>query len=127
MQYSPKLKKAAEEIKEILNRYDIAGVVLLHTPGHSEYLLRLDPSYSCANMNEKTGEVRLKATEALYGKEKRDKMLEDTANMIVCLSDLAKMQAMNLIKLHQLKEKPYILQNRTSLITGILLNLRNND
>ena len=107
MQYSPKLKKAAEEIKAILTKYDIAGVVLLHTPGHSEYLLLLDPSYSCANMNEKTGEVRLKATEALHGKKKRDQMLEDTTNMIVCLSDVTAMQAMNLIELRKLLETKF--------------------
>jgi len=31
MQYSPKLKKAMEEIKAILKRDDIAGIVVLHT------------------------------------------------------------------------------------------------
>lgn len=107
MQYSPKLKKAAAEINEILKKYDIAGVVLLHTPGHSEYLLKLDPSYSCANMNEKTGEVRLKATEAMYGKVKRDKMLEDTTNMVVCLAHIASMEAMNLINLQKMLETKF--------------------
>lgn len=41
MQYNPKLKKAADEIKLILQKYDIAANVILHTPGHSEYLYRL--------------------------------------------------------------------------------------
>lgn len=48
MQYSPKLKKAAEEIKQILQKYDIAANVILHTSGHSEYLLHITPTYSCA-------------------------------------------------------------------------------
>jgi hypothetical protein len=31
MQYSPKLKKAMEEIKAVLNKHDIAASVILHT------------------------------------------------------------------------------------------------
>lgn len=50
MQYSPKLKKAMEDIKKILHENDIAGFVVLHTPGFSEYLNRVDPSYSCAKL-----------------------------------------------------------------------------
>lgn len=59
MQYSPKLKKAMEEIKRILKDHDIAASVVLHTPGHSEYYLRINPSYSCATLNK--GELRVKA------------------------------------------------------------------
>lgn len=46
MQYSPKLKKAMAEIKAIADKYDIAAIVCLHTPGHGEYLLKVDPLYS---------------------------------------------------------------------------------
>lgn len=56
---------------------------------------------------KKTGEVRLKATEAMYGKTKRDKMIENTTNMIVCLSEITAMQAMNLIKLQELLESKF--------------------
>jgi hypothetical protein len=47
MQYSPKLKKAMEEIKGILHKHDIAATVVLHTPGFSEFLNYISPSYSC--------------------------------------------------------------------------------
>lgn len=50
MQYSPKLKNAMEEIKLIIDKYDIAACVVLHTPGFSEFLNKIDPSYSCAKI-----------------------------------------------------------------------------
>ena len=47
-----KLKQAAEEIKEILRKHDIAGAIGLHTPGHGEFFLHVHTSYSCAYMYE---------------------------------------------------------------------------
>ena len=64
MQYSPKLKKAAEEIKSILKKYDIAANVVLHTPGHSEYLLEITPTYSAAWLEN--GIVRFRARASDY-------------------------------------------------------------
>lgn len=52
MQYSPKLKIAMDEIKQVLKKHDIAGFVVLHTPGFTEYLNRVDPSYSSTFMDE---------------------------------------------------------------------------
>jgi hypothetical protein len=48
MQYSPKLKTAMAEIKAILKKHDIGAFVILHTPGFSEYVNEISPSYSCA-------------------------------------------------------------------------------
>lgn len=101
------------EINEILKKYDIAGVITLHTPGHSEYLLKLDPSYSCATLT--SDGIRLKATEAMYGKKKRDQMLDDTANMVVCLAESTGRLAMNLIDLEDLiKTKFEIIKGKDS-------------
>lgn len=47
---SPKLKQAMEQIKQILQAHDIAAVVVLHTPEHSEFLMKIDPSYSVAKL-----------------------------------------------------------------------------
>ena len=58
MQYSPKLKVAIEEIKQILKNNDIAGFVVIHTPGFSEFLNHVETSYSCAKVQG--DEVRLK-------------------------------------------------------------------
>jgi len=69
MQYSPKLKVAMEEIKAILAKNDIAGMVLLHTPGHGEYFIKVDPTYSCAFIeNEK---LRIRSKLAEYGGDRK--------------------------------------------------------
>ena len=44
MQYSPKLKRVLAEIKAILDKEDIAGSIVLHTPGFGEFLLKIDTS-----------------------------------------------------------------------------------
>jgi hypothetical protein len=68
MQYSPKLKKAMQEIQDILSKHDIAGVVVIHTPGHTEYLNKLDPTYSCVTF---TGDkLRFKSQLADYNGDK---------------------------------------------------------
>jgi len=86
MQYSPKLKKAAEEIKSVLKKYDIAASVVLHTPGFSEFVLEITPSYSCATLNH--DHVRFKAKKEDFNNElKRHQVIEDTANMMNLLSD----------------------------------------
>jgi ribonuclease HII len=79
MEYSPKLKMAMEEIKATISKYDIAAIVIIHTPGHSEYLQKIDPSYSCASFEQ--GGLKLVAKASELGKEKRDQLLTDTANM----------------------------------------------
>jgi hypothetical protein len=50
MKYSPKLRTAMEEIKAVIKKHDIAGVVVLHTPGYGEHFIKIDPSYSCAKI-----------------------------------------------------------------------------
>jgi len=112
MQFDPKLKNAMEEIKQILKNYDIAGIVVLHNNtgpdnGHGEYMMKIDPSYSCANLNDSTGELRLKATEEMYGKAKRDRMLEDTANMFVMLTEGVAKRAMDLMAIEEMLKKKF--------------------
>lgn len=89
MDYNPTLKKAMEEIKAILDKYDCAGLVVLHKPGNSEYLMKLNPSYSCAFVDDASGGIRVRAKKADYvGKEKeRDQKLADTSNMFRLLTD----------------------------------------
>jgi hypothetical protein len=83
MQYSPKLKMAMEEIKAILKKHDIAGMVILHTPGFTEYLNKIDPSYSILKIKDGEG-FSFNAHSNHFGgdKEKRDKAAADTRNMI---------------------------------------------
>jgi hypothetical protein len=74
MQYSPKLKKAMEEIKAIVKKYDIGAAVVLHAPGFSEYLNHIETSYSVAKF-EPNG-IRFKTK----GRSHED--VRDTVNMI---------------------------------------------
>lgn len=97
MQYSPKLKKATEEIKQILLKHDIAANVILHTPGYSEYLLHITPTYSCAWLENDM--IRFRARKADYNGNAmiRDKKIADTLNMLRLLSDTAGKNALALI------------------------------
>lgn len=40
------------ELKEVLGRYDVAAVVILHEPGTVNYFMKVDPSYSLASLVE---------------------------------------------------------------------------
>lgn len=85
MQYDPKLKRVAAEISAILKKEDIAGTVVLHSPGHSEFVLEISPSYSGASI-VKTPEgsilrIKAKAEDFPNGKEGRNKCLQETSNM----------------------------------------------
>lgn len=83
MQYHPKLKKAAVEINKILKDNDIAGIVVLHTPGFSEYITNLDPSYACTIVNNEGIRVRAKLQEDFNGdRQAWTKKVTDTVNMI---------------------------------------------
>ena len=85
MQYSPKLKIAMDEIKSILKKHDIAGFVVLHTPGFAEYLNNISPSYSCAKLEN--GEMRFKlVTKDVGGKERAKEIATSTLNMIQILA-----------------------------------------
>lgn len=87
MNYSPKLKKVVKEIEEILKREDVAGLVVVHTPGFSEYMIKLDPGYSCCKIEG--NRIKIRAKEEELGKAKRDQMLSDTANMLYLITQTA--------------------------------------
>ncbi|RYE17069.1 MAG: hypothetical protein EOP45_16440 [Sphingobacteriaceae bacterium] len=88
MQYSPKLKKAMEEIKDILSKHDIAGLVILHTaPGYTEFLNKLDPTYSCIKV---TGDqIRFKAKLEDYNgdKEAWRKKTTESLNLLASITE----------------------------------------
>lgn len=82
-----KLKIVMDEIKRTLEKHDVAGLVVLHTPGHSEYLLHINTTYSCAKLE--SGGIRIKALKSDYGgdTERRDRKVADTSNMLSLLGD----------------------------------------
>ena len=80
MQYSPKLKKAMQQIEAILKENDIAGFVVLHTPGHSEFLNHVTTSYSCAKIQPDGIHLKLNSSE--IGIQKATQIATDTLNMV---------------------------------------------
>lgn len=110
MDFSPKLKKAAAEIKDILDKHDIAGIVVLHTPGHGEFLTKIDTSYSCAFIDHTPGKEGIRVRTRLqedYGgnSKKRNDSQRDTMNMFHILSHLVGTQAMHMIETEKMLEK----------------------
>jgi len=112
MQYSPKLKKAMEQIKAILDEHDIAGAIVLHTPGYGEHLLKIDPSYSCAFIDNSPGvngiRVRARLQEDFGGDAaKRNKAQEDTVNMFDIFCNTIGPQALACIETMKMLEKHF--------------------
>jgi hypothetical protein len=102
MKSETKLKVAAEEIKEILKKHDIAAIFSLHTPGHGEFVLHLNTSYSCAYIYN-DHELRFYSKRKDYKtQEEQFKKLADTSNMLKLLTD---MTANNFLMLKPLSEK----------------------
>jgi hypothetical protein len=112
-----KLKVVAEEIKEILRKHDVAGAVALHTPGHGENFIHLNPSYSCAYMIN-DNEIRFYAKIADYKTpEEQQQKVADTSNMLKMLLDLS---GINFMGLDQLSK---ILYSATGIKHGKLSRL----
>lgn len=110
MQYSPKLKKVMEEIKSLLEENDVAGHVVLHTPGHAEYLMHLTPSYSCLTIDEATGRVRFKSRlQEDHGGdvELQRKTLEGTANMLSSMTNVMGNNSLMIMKLSEIADHTF--------------------
>lgn len=106
MQYSPRLKKAAQEIKEILDKHDIAGVVVLHTPGNSEYLVKLDPTYSCVKTENGGYRIKSNLQEDHKGdKQEQIKVQKETANMLNLLSTTVANIALPIMEMSETMDK----------------------
>lgn len=79
-----KLKSAMTQIQRILELNDIAGVVVLHQPGHCEYLNFVFPSYSCAKPSKDGRGLHLKAKllqDFNGNRVAHKKKITETANM----------------------------------------------
>lgn len=88
MQYSPKLKRVMAEIKAIMEREDLTGIVILHEPEFSEFLLKVDTAESCARIDQ-YGQLHI-TTKHFLTRERKKKAVEHTANMFVHLTDVGK-------------------------------------
>lgn len=85
-----RLKAARLEIEATLARHDLAGVVVLHTPGMSEFFYSIRPSYSVCWIDESLGVARIKSVASRDHDGDRGEQLRDqaaTANMTAALAD----------------------------------------
>lgn len=84
MKFDPKLKKAMAEIMSVLEKYDINGSIVLHSPGFGEHFMKVDASYSCAKIEQTINgpAIRIKA------KKEEIKRIEDTVNSIMIMNEL---------------------------------------
>lgn len=73
-----RLKIARAEIEAVLKRHDLGGAVVLHTPGMAEFFYDVQPSYSCAWIDQAAGIVRMKSKAADYAGDV-DAQLRDQA------------------------------------------------
>ncbi len=93
MQYSPKLKRIAEQMKKLLRENDVAGYFVIHTcspegEGHSEFCVEITPSYSAVEWNPTRDAIKIKGKLEHYGGDEveRDTKLVQTINMLHHLS-----------------------------------------
>lgn len=106
MQYSPKLKKAMEDIKAIVKNNDIAAFVVLHDEaGFSEYLNAISPSYSCGFIEGDQIRFKLKTSEV--GKEQAKKIANGTYNMVTHFADLIGKHALGYINAQEMLKKQW--------------------
>lgn len=79
-----RLKIARAKIEGILKEHDLGAVVVLHTPGMTEFFYDVVPSYSCVWIDEAAGQLRMKSKLADYGGDKCAQLRDQaaTANMI---------------------------------------------
>lgn len=85
-----RLKIARAEIEAVLKKHDIAGVVVLHTPGMTEFFYDIRPSYSCCWIAGQDFRIRSKLAEFDGDAEAQRHDQGATANMLAGLAqDLA--------------------------------------
>lgn len=84
-----RLKIARAKIEGILKEHDLGAVVVLHTPGMTEFFYDITPSYSCVLIDEAVGQLRVNSKLADYGGDKAAQMRDQaaTANMIRSLAE----------------------------------------
>lgn len=78
---------AMKEVKEVLDKYEVAAIVVLHRPGHTEPLVKIETPFSCARTEGETVKIRAKLEDFKGNKDVRKKKLLDTSVMFRKLLD----------------------------------------
>jgi hypothetical protein len=79
----PKLLTAIEEIKDVLKKHDIAAVVFLGSQSHTQYLLHINPTWSCASLEGGGNVLRFRAKRKDFpSAEAHEQCIADSVGMI---------------------------------------------
>lgn len=105
MDYSPKLKEAIKEMRDIAKKYDIAAFIVLHTPDYSGYLNHLDTSYSCLKVEK--GGVRVHLSEREVGIDRAQVLAEQSYNLVSLFSEVIGHHALMYIEMQKLMEETW--------------------
>lgn len=89
-----------EEIKAIAAKYDIGAVVILHTPGFSEYWLGVSPSYSGLKINGNELKLRIKRADFKSDSELIEQR-KNTSNMVEHLTGVSCALTDHLLRLQE--------------------------
>lgn len=79
-------EQAIAEIKAILEKHDLAGLVIVVGPDHAAFLRQIAPSWSCARMEQlpEGAAVRVRSKREDYGSlADQKKAVEQTAGMFL--------------------------------------------
>lgn len=85
--FSPTLRMAMAEIEKVMEKYDIAGFTVLQDPTHTEFSMKVSPSYSIAYMKGKTFAVQELVEDPSNPNAHKEKLL-DTLKMLRSLQQL---------------------------------------
>ena len=99
LDFSPKLKNAMEEIKQVLKKHDIGGLIILHTPGYGEHYIKLSPSYSALELTRKGVIMRAKG--------KSQETIENSLNLLKIIIDLGLFQIYPLMGMSKKMDEYY--------------------
>jgi len=118
LNYSPKLKEAMAEIKAILKKHDIAGHVVLHEPGFSEYLLAIEPSWSLLRFDKNQIRFRSKLEDFTGDRDAQHQASENTVSLIKHFVDVLNRDAGIFEDLHKILLKHWKITHSEGVHTG---------
>lgn len=95
-----KLLAVIEEIKALLIKHDVAGMVWLASQDSTQYLHQLSPTWSCASFEPALGGIRFRAKRIDFAsREEHVKCLQNTIGMLASFLDVAILAEENLNKI----------------------------
>lgn len=110
----PLLKTAAEEIKAILKKHDIAGVMMLQSPDGAEFVRVIDPTWSCAKIQDTPmgPAIRIKAHHSEFpNKEAQQKCVEQTIGMVFAFRHQAEQDEKSMAQLIEVLSRKFDISN----------------